>query len=320
MKQILAFAASLLFVQFISVGVVSGQEDASSDNQTETDAQIYNAGSLLSKGQFDITMFNSLYTETRTNWLGADITGFRTSFVTSLWQFTYGVSKNARVNVGLDISFRASATGSSNKVSELARPFEFRNNDSTRYGIAYIAPRVKVSPFRGIDDFSIQSTFIVSFAKNPEGFTNPDGTGNGNLYWLEWNRYIWWNQFFYTYLFGKDRFQLFAEADLLFRFARFKTQSSMVDLPVSAFLSWFPHKKWTVYAMTQFVPRFVYSTGSPENTDWVVGATYTQSGGGIKYQITPQFNMELLYTNFWQAVNNGQGSTFNLGLRYVSRR
>jgi len=320
MKQIAVFITCLLVTQYISLENVLAQEDEVSANQIETDAQLYNGGSLLAKGQFDVTMFNSLYTETKTNWLGADLKGFRTSFVTSLWQFTYGVSKNARVNVGLDISFRASATSSSSKVPELSRPFEFKNNDSTRYGIAYIAPRVKVSPFKGIKDFSIQSTFIASFAKNPEGFSNPDGSGNGNLYWLEWNRYIWWTQFFYTYQFGKDKFQLFTEVDLLFRFAKFKTQSSMIDLPINAFLSWFPHKKWTVYAMTQFVPRFVYNDGSPENIDWVVGATYTQSGGGIKYQVTPRFNLEFLYTNFWQAVNNGKGNTFNLGLRYVSRR
>lgn len=267
-----------------------------------------------------MTMFNSLYTETRSNWKGENLSGFRTTFVTSLFQFTYGVSKNARVNVGLDISFRASATGSSNAISEVGRAFQFKNNDSTRFGIAYIAPRVKVQPFKGVDNFSIQSTFIASFAKKPEGFTNPDGTGNGNLYWLEWDRYIWWNQFFYTKNFGRDKFQLFAEFDLLFRFAKFKTQSSMVDLPISAFFSWFPVKNFTVYVMTQFVPRFVYNDGSPENVDWVIGANYTQSGGGVKYQISPSFNIELLYTNFWQSVNGGKGSTFNLGIRYVSRR
>jgi len=319
LKLISKIVLTVLFTSsLMSTVVAQNNEDVVDPNQI--DPQIYNAGSLLTKGQFDITMFNSVYTETKNNWLGTDLVGFRTTFATSLIQVTYGVSKNARLNVGVDISLRGSGSSTSSNASQVGRAFGFQNNDSTRYGIAYIAPRVKVSPFKGIKDFSIQSTIIIPFAKNAEGFSNPDGSGNGNLFWLEWNRYTWWTQFFYTYDFGKDKFQLFAEVDLLFRFAKFKTQSSMVDVPISAFLSWFPHKKVTLYVMTQFVPRFVYNDGSPENIDWVVGATYTQSGGGVKYQVSPRLTLELLYTNFWQAVNNGQGSTFNLGLRYVTKR
>jgi len=318
-KTVIIFLSILLSVAVTAFGQ-NTTEETNTEQQRVSEGQIYNAGSLLQKGQFDLTMFNSLYTETRTNWMGEDFADFRTTFVSSQFQFTYGVSKNARINVGIDINLKSSGKSSSSGVSEVGRAFEFKNNDSTRVGLAYIAPRIKVQPFKGIDNFSIQSTFIIPFSKSPEGFNNPDGTGEGNLFWIEWNRYIWWNQFFYTKDFGRDKFQLFAEVDLLFRFARFKTQSSMLDLPLSAFLSWFPTKKLTIYAMTQFVPRFVLDTGAPENVDWVIGATYTQSGGGIKYQITPSFNIELLYTNFWQAVNNGSGSTFNLGLRYVSRR
>ncbi len=274
-----------------------------------TNLQLYTAGSLLKKGQLDITLFNSIYTESQSNWMGVDYNGFRTTFASSLLQFTYGVSKNARVNIGIDVNLKSSATNRQDSYTNITTPLRLQNNDSMRFGVAYIAPKIKISPFRGANDFSIQSSFITSFAKHPEG-------GNG-LYWLEWDRHIWWNQFFYSTMFANDKLQLFMEADLLFRFAKRKTQTSHLDLPISAFLSWFPQPKLTIYVMSQHVPRFVYNNGNPSINDWVIGANYTQSGLGLKYQILPSMNLEFLYTNFWRGVNNGTGETFNIGLKYI---
>ncbi|MBL4625020.1 MAG: DUF547 domain-containing protein [Flavobacteriales bacterium] len=284
---------------------------------TGMNLQTYTAGSLLKKGQMDITLFNSVYTETKTNWLGIDYSGFRSTFANSLIQFTYGVSKNARFNVGVDLSLKSSAKSSDNSFSGITAPFKLQNNDTTRAGLAYIAPKIKISPFKGSNDFSIQSTFITSFTQHPEGYSNSDGSGNRNLYWLEWDRYIWWTQLYYTKSFANDKLQLFTELDFLFRFAKRKEQTSHIDLPVSAFLSWFPSKKFTLYVMTQHVPRFVYDTKDPVIADWVIGSNYTQSGVGLKYQIVSSVNIELLYTNFWRSVNGGQGETFNLGIKYV---
>ena len=280
---------------------------------TKTNLQTYTAGSLLKKGQIDFTLFSSVYSESKTNWLGTDYTGFRSTFGSELLQFTYGVSKNARFNIGVDLNIKGSSTGQRTETLFLTT----KNTDSTRFGIAYIAPKIKISPFKGSNDFSIQSTFITSFAQHPEGYYNPDESGNGNLYWLEWDRYIWWTQLYYTKSFAKDKFQLFTEVDFLFRFAKRNTQTSHLDLPVSLFLSWFPSKKLTLYTMTQHVPRFVYNTGKSTINDWVVGSNYTQSGVGIKYQVAPSVNIELLYTSFWRSINAGQGETFNLGIKYV---
>ena len=279
--------------------------------------QTYTAGSLLKKGQIDLTLFNTIYTETKTNWLGANYSGYRTTFASSLIQFAYGTSKNARINLGVDLNLKASATGSDSTYGALFNPLGFKNNDTMRAGVAYVAPKIKISPFKGNNNFSIQSTFIVSSAKNPEGYSNPDGTGNGNLYWIEWDRIVWWNQLFYSKSFANDKLQLFTELDLLFRFAKTEGQTSHLDLPASVFLSWFPTKKSTIYVMSQHVPRFVYNTGLPEITDWVIGSNYTQSGIGAKYQILPSVNLELLYTNFWRSINGGQGETFNIGVKYV---
>ena len=284
--------------------------------------QTFTPGTLLRKGQMDFTLFNTIYTETKSNWKGTTSDGFRTTFATSQLQWTYGISKNARFNIGGDIYFRGSGRASAdNSFGAIDRAFNFKNTDSTRGGIAALGLRVKISPFQGNNDFSIQSTFLISPVNNPEG-QNPTAP---QRFWLEWDRFIWWNQFFYTRSFGsEDQFQLFAEADLLFRFKRRDYQTSHLDLPSSIFLSYFPTNKITFYIMSQYVPRLVYDVpdvdqnGQDVRTDWVIGANYTASGAGFKYQFTPNLNVELLYTNFWRARNNGLGETFNLGIKYLT--
>ena len=91
----------------------------------------------------------------------------------------------------------------------------------------------------------------------------------------------------------------------------------MLDLPASAFLSYFPTSKITVYAMTQHVHRYTNDIDPVNSNDWLVPSNYTASGLGFKYQIMKKMNLELLYTNFWRGRNSGLGNTFNLGIKFL---
>ncbi|MCH2229882.1 MAG: DUF547 domain-containing protein [Crocinitomicaceae bacterium] len=278
--------------------------------------QLFNAGSLLARGNMDVTLFNTLYTENKGNWLGVDNSGYRSTFVTHLLQFTIGTSKNKRVNVGFDLSFKSSGQSSDSTFSGIRNAFLYKNNDSSRVGLTNVGLRIKVQPFKAVSDFTIQSTLSMPTIKHPEGLSS---NTEPNLYWADWDRITWWNQLFYTKTFGD--FQLFTELDFLFRFKNNKSQIGMLDLPASVFISYFPTNKITMYAMTQHVHRYTndIDANNPEITDWVIPSNYTASGLGFKYQLTPDFNAELLYTNFWRARNAGLGSTFNLGLKYLIR-
>ncbi len=279
------------------------------DVEQGSSIQTFTAGSLLKKKQIELMSFNSIYTETKSNWIGQNFSGFRTTFVSSLIQFTYGVSKSARFNLGVDLNFKASSTNSTESFQNLTEPFAFKNNDSTRFGLAYIAPRVRLMPFKKLPNFTIQSSYFVVLPKSPEG--------DFNLYWIEWNRHIWWNQFFYTKMMANNKLQLFTEVDLLFRLAKGRNQHSILELPASCFLSYFPNKKVTFYIMSQHTQRFVAYSKNGANSDWPINANFTNSGVGFKYQLTDELNIELLYTNFWNAKNAGFGETFNLGFRWV---
>ena len=302
-------AAALPFDQDILAHIPAG-------NNT-TNLQQFTAGSLLGKGKADITLFNTMYTENHQDWKGQAISGYRATFMTHLLQVTYGITKNKRINVGLDISFRSSGRSNDSTISGVAPAFAYKNAPDSRVGITSAGVRVKVQPFKNVADFSIQSTFSMPTIKHPEGYytSNP----SENLYWADWDRNTWWNQIFYTKTFGD--FQLFTEMDFLFRFRRDESQIGMLDLPASVFLSYFPTKRITVYAMTQHVHRFTndIDPDNPVVTDWVIPMNYTASGIGFKYQVLSNLNLEILYTNFWRGRNSGLGNTFNFGIKFLTR-
>lgn len=282
-----------------------------------TNLQTFTAGSLLGKGKADFTLFNTMYTENKQLWMGNRFSGYRSTFMTHLLQVTYGITKNKRVNIGFDLSFRSSGNSSDSTFAGIAPAFSYKNTATSRVGITSAGIRLKVQPFKQVADFSIQSTFSIPTIKHPEGlYTN---NTEDDLYWADWDRYTWWNQFFYSKTWGD--FQLFTELDLWFRFKRNDSQIGMLDLPVSAFFSYFPTKKITFYAMTQHVHRYTNNIdpNNPNVTDWVVPMNYTASGVGFKYQILSNLNLELLYTNFWRGRNSGLGNTFNLGIKFLTK-
>ncbi len=271
--------------------------------------QTFNAGSLLRKNQFDFTLFNTVYTQTESDWLGVKSIGDRQTFNTHLIQIMYGISKNKRVNVGIDINVKSSGRSVDQTAKGISSAFLYTNTDSSRFGIPAIGLKVKVQPFKDVSNFSIQSTIQGPTVKNAEG--------NSELFWADWERITWWNQFFYTKSFGK--FQVFAEIDMLFRFKIYKEQIGMLDLPMSAFFSYFPTNKITIYAMTQHVPRLTNDYNPAVSADWVIPSNYTASGLGFKYQISRGLGIELLYTDFWRGRSSGLGSTFNIGIKYITK-
>lgn len=297
----------------------SPSSDLTQPKQKEQNLQQFNAGSLLDQGKMDITLFNTLYTENKQNWMGQKISGYRTSFMTHLLQYTIGVTKDKRFNIGIDINFRSSGRSSDSTFRGIGQAFAYKNNDSSRVGITNVGLRLKFQPFKTVKNFTLQSTLSFPTIKHPEG---SDGTNNNGqaLFWADWSRTTWWNQFFYTKSIG-NKFQLFAELDLLFRFRLNKNQIGMMDIPASVFFSYFPHKKVTIYAMTQHVHRFTNDIDGnlAKGNDWVVPMNYTASGLGLKFLPIPNLTLEFLYTNFWRGRNSGLGSTFNFGIKFITR-
>lgn len=276
---------------------------------SQSDLQTYTPSKLLEKGKLDLKVFNNLYTQTRS----ADANGTkqgpnpRQTFFTSTWETYFGISKKSRINVGIIANVKSNIGGNKGATEV----FKFQNQDFlASSGLTSIALSLKLSPFKKISNFSLQSSFFLPvFKENPNGF------------YLDKRSYVWETKFFYDKSFSNNTFQIFAELDFAYIFGeqpdptntginnveRFANNS--IAIPLSLFISYFPNDKTTVFANSQYYKLFDAGSNFEQNFSLV--------GLGIKRQLTKKLNMEVSSSYFIQGVGTGLGETYNLGLRYI---
>lgn len=104
--------------------------------------------------------------------------------------------------------------------------------------------------------------------------------------------WVSFTQLFYEHYFTSE-WHLFSEVSLWARFGNEFNPSFFAK----GFLNYFPGNKWTFYATTTNLYEY---------------------GGGLKYLITPNFEVELLSTVFipLKQLGGNRNSTFNIGFRW----
>ena len=280
----------LLCLLVINVHAQDEEEQEGSVIQTLTPSK------LIGKGQWDLKWFNNLYTQTESTFTDGEEP--RQNFFTSTFEAYTGVGNNRRVNVGLILEFRSNTVADRGALEV----FQFDGERGTaRSGFTSIAPSVKVVPFPSVNNFSVQSSFFIPLIDNEveEGV------------FLDQNGFIWQNRFFYDYTFPGDKFQLFSElnAELNFGDNDKSFANDSLRLTPGVFFSYFPSSKFTILVLAQHSQ--LIDLGNDFSQD------FTALGGGAKYQLTRELNIEALYTNFVRGNDTGLGETFNLGLRAV---
>ncbi len=255
--------------------------------------QPYRASFLLPKKGVEVKLFNAIYTQG--NFDGFSELNSRSTYMSSFAQFLIGV--NSRINVGFDAVYK------SNLVNDRA--------SSSPLGVLKFE---KYSEIQKLD--------------NGENFANADGDvletrGDHGLSHLgpkikfspikKWpnvslqqtmyipikksvdGQTISFTQLFFDKMLGRKS-QLFSEISLWTPVAPNFDVSSFFKV----FISYFPTPKWTLYGTTT-IPK--------------------EYGVGVKRYITPQFEMEFLYT-YYLPVDKWVGFTrpytLNLGFRYTN--
>lgn len=252
----------------------------------------FRASRLLRKKQFELKLFNSLYTQK--NYDGFEQLNTRSSYFSSFVQYLHGSNKS--YNLGFDFVVRSHVVNDfvGNSPLKAIQAFnfdEFRtysNGDSLstsdgsaistygRFGLAHFGPKIKFHPFRNNRNFSLQQTVYIPLQMKVDGQT------------------ISFTQLFYDRLIG-TRTQLFVEASLWMPLS----PTFRVDPFLKVFYSYFPTSRWTVYGMV----------GLPNEV-----------GAGMKFLVSKHFEVELLYTNY--AIekivrNSRRAQTFNIGFRFM---
>jgi len=254
----------------------------------------YVVSAAIPKGSVEIKAFNNLYNQ-RTGSDGNLVD--RSTFFTTTVSALYGVSN--RFNAGLEFRYRRVNYGG--LPSSPLAVFNANEGDATRHGITGIGPKVRIAPFEQLENFSIQST--LTFA------TRSDLAGSGELRYIDWNGPTFNTQLFNDFTIGNN-FSLFTELDFLLEDigSVANNHQNRFSTPATLIFSYFPNGKTTLYALGGFSPYY------QSTFDYFI-----QGGFGAKYQITPAFEIELLYTGFTNKDllnTGGKAQTFNFGVRY----
>jgi hypothetical protein len=270
----------------------------------ESNILTYTPSKLLHKSQVDVKWFNNFYTQTEDPWRGEHP---RENYFTTTFETFYGVSENSRFNVGLVFNVKSNNIGGKSWFS----PLNFENKEGiSRAAFTSIAPIISFQPIKNVGNFSIRTGVFIPLV---------DYEKENGVY-LDKKSYVWETKFFYDYTFPSGKWQLFTELDTQFNFGEEYIEdnntseggfaNNSLGVPVSAFVSYFPTHKSTVYLLTQ--QYVLIDLGNKFSQE------YTQLGFGGKYQVTRVLNVEASYTNFVRGSDTGFGETLNLGLRFIS--
>jgi hypothetical protein len=258
--------------------------------------QAYTPSTLLKPGQIEVKLFNNLYTQTAyfdTVSKKKDQNS-RSTYFTGIINSLYGITPD--FNVGLDLYIKSVREG-----SESSSPFalfKFSSGTNARTALSQFGPKVKISPFKTFKKLTFQSTFLIPMV------SDLDGSDSENSPYLDVDGIQWWTQVFYDYSIDTE-FLLYLESGLFFRF---DSKSEDFFIPVKAFLNYYPSQEWTIYFPVEFTSFW---------KELSISAHYAQLGFGGKYQLTSNFELEILYTKFIFGKSQGAGATYNLGIRFI---
>jgi hypothetical protein len=291
----------LLLALILSGGSVLAQEPDSTSERINL--QAYTPSVLMNKGQWELKLFNNLYTQKR----GFDAEGGRVdygsqdTYNTLLIQTLFGFKP--RISVGVDAWVKSVRIGDPG--TSPLDVFDGGDPARGRTAMSGIGPKVKLTPFNKVPKLAVQSTLLVPVAPDQEG------RSNGRPF-LSSDSYLWITQVFYD-LRITDRVQVFAQVApwVSYRTRPFPDGSSRFSLstPATVFLSWFPTPRLSLSVQQEYWPTW---------GDSGVSAWFRQEGLAAKFQVVPGvLELEASYTVFSNGRNAGAGSTFNVGLRFL---
>ena len=287
--------------------VLTGQNDIDPLAPSSTllpgeNLQAFTPSTLLVRGQVDVKIFNNLYTQTANfNDSGSRVDSQRRdTYFTSIISILAGVSP--RLNLGIDLYPKAVRVG-----SEGSSPFsvlQFTTNNDSRAAFAAIAPKIKFNPLKKVPGLAAQVAFYIPLASDLEG------QESGRPF-LDYDDKQFWIQAFYD-LPINDALLVYLEGGFFFRFdSADENPNHEYIYPFKGILNYFVTDRLTVYGLTELTPSALYQDASLFST------LYTQVGAGLKFQVTPRFEIETLATVFPFGYNKGAGQTYNFGFRYI---
>lgn len=262
--------------------------------------QSYTPSRLLRPGEVEGKWFNNLYSQTA--FFGENSRkknqSVRSSYFTGIFYFLVGIHKN--LNIGFDLYFKS--VKFSGKSSSPFDVLNFSNQPNrSRTALASLGPKIKISPFANwkkfgfLKNLAVQTVLLFPVASNLE---------NKNSVFLDFDAKQWWTQFFYDQKIA-EKWLVYLESGF---YVRFSSHENGFTSPFKTIVNYYPGSKSTLYFVGELAPGW-------SGFSW--SSYYFQAGLGAKYQISPNLEIETLFTNFFFGKQSGAGSTYNLGFRFI---
>jgi hypothetical protein len=216
----------------------------------------------------------------------------------SLLQINYGLSKNRRVNIGIDLNYRAYRFSSD--IGESS--FSVFDASGTQ-ALTYAGLRLRTQPFKRLKTFNYQTNLWFPIA-------NPDAQLALSAHKVNWGHTF----FFYKYL--NTRVGLFTQANLTFAIPGSNSgvqEKTELYVPVNISLSYVVNPK------NIFFTSGVYSWITTDISKTMEGgdSDFTQVVIGYQRVVTKKFFLMLNYNTTLTSRNYGKWSGLNAGLRLL---
>lgn len=257
---------------------------------------------LVKKGELEIYSFNTLLSSSQFNdkqGNNSNLLGKQLLF-NSLLQLNYGIARNRRFNVGLDVSYRAYRYDLDKNASVFSL---FESNPQNVRSVTYAGPRVRIQPFRKIRNLTYQSYVWIPIAKD----TRQGALGSTKI---NWGHTVFWYRYF------NSKIGVFGQANFAFAFPGKNSAAGAKTefyLPLSASVSFVATRK------DIFFGSLSYSWTNEDIGNITEGADSDFSQYGLGYQriISKRFFANISYNGTIFSRNTGKWSGVNLGVRYL---
>jgi hypothetical protein len=257
---------------------------------------------LVRHHEIEIFSFNSLLTNSQLNDKQGNSTNFdgKQILFSSIFQFNYGISKNRRLNLGIDLNYRAyryDPTGESSAASV------FKSDPLNTSAFTYAGLRIRWQPFKRIYNFTYQSNLWFP-------------TANKDTQVALGSTKVNWGHTFFYYKYLTDKIGLFSQASVTLAFpgsATGEAEKAELYIPISLSLSYVANRK------NIFFGSLAYSWITTDISKIMEGGDndFSQFGIGYQHIFSRNFFTSINYSGTMYSRNYGTWNGLNVGIRYL---
>lgn len=257
---------------------------------------------VLNNKQIEVNFFNSVLSAGRYRDEHGKLSNstLRSSYIFSSIQITYGLSKRARWNIGLDINAKAGRRDN-DLSSSIFKIFDSGVDGNSEYAkaITSISPRIRWRPFRKNHHLTLQSSVIFPVSINKE-----------QQVILGANQTYFSAQLLYNQPLS-DRFFLFPQIALQYGFKN-ANSTSIFYSPVTCSLGYLIPRKIIIFSLINYVPIF------REQENWAFEQYTFKLGAGLQYNISKNIFINAYYAKDIIGKNYNYFDNYTIGLSFIS--